>query len=298
MWGTEWNQFRCLLVLKFFENNFHILLMNPSIPTFIVDSFTNEVFKGNPAGVCLLAENIPDSLMQSIATELGLSETAFVLKTGDRYALTFYTPKQEIPLCGHATLASAKILFDQNPDMTTIHFITRSKVDLHIGKEEAQLVMEFPVYETQPAEAPKAMLAALGLDVIQDSVYNPENNILMLAIADSDLLAQLTPDFTILIQTHDSISGVLVTAPSKRSNFDFESRYFWPWIGTNEDPVTGATHTFMTKYWGTKLGLTKLRSFQSSERTGFMDLELTDAGKLLIKGSARTVLEGKIHPPD
>ncbi|MEM6829381.1 MAG: PhzF family phenazine biosynthesis isomerase [Bacteroidota bacterium] len=271
--------------------------MEQTISTYLVDSFTDQVFKGNPAGVCLLKEELSESLMQAIAAELGLSETAFVLKKDDHYHIRYFSPKEEIPLCGHATLASAKVLFDQHPNISAIHFITEQQVDLPVRKDDGQILMEFPVYDTYPKDVSKDMLDALGLQRVVANLYNRENNILMLVIEEAELLERLTPDFNALVQTNNEISGVLVTAPSTKAGFDFESRYFWPWVGTDEDPVTGATHTFMTKYWGDRLGKTQMKSFQSSERTGFMDLELAESGKLLIKGFAKVVLEGVMHLP-
>ena len=153
--------------------------------------------------------------------------------------------------------------------------------------------MEFPVYETRPAAAPPALLAALGIEAVKNSVYNEETKILLLEIADPEELAHLDPDFAALLRSHNSINGVLVTTPSEGDGYDFHSRYFWPWSGTNEDPVTGGTHTFLAKYWASRLGKTKMKSFQSSKRTGFMDVELVD-GKLQIQGQAVIVFEGRL----
>ena len=154
--------------------------------------------------------------------------------------------------------------------------------------------MEFPVYETVPAEAPAAMLKALGLDGIENAVFNAETQILMLEIDDVDVLAGLSPDFAALYDSHQSINGVLITARSHDGEYDFHSRYFWPWSGTNEDPVTGGTHTFLTKYWAERLDKQKLRSYQSSARGGFMDLELL-GNTLLIRAQAQIVLEGDLR---
>jgi predicted PhzF superfamily epimerase YddE/YHI9 len=153
--------------------------------------------------------------------------------------------------------------------------------------------MEFPVYETRPADAPPALLAALGIETIKNSVYNEETKILLLEIGNAEQLASLDPDFAALLRSHDSINGVLVTAPCEGDGYDFHSRYFWPWSGANEDPVTGGTHTFLAKYWSSRLGKTSMKSFQSSRRTGSMDVELID-GKLQIKSRAVIVFEGQL----
>jgi predicted PhzF superfamily epimerase YddE/YHI9 len=125
-------------------------------------------------------------------------------------------------------------------------------------------------------------------------VYNEETNVLMLEIEDTGVLANLSPDFQALLASHDSINGVLVTAPSYGDDYDFHSRYFWPWSGTNEDPVTGGTHTFLAPYWASRLGKNSLRSFQSSKRSGFMQLDIHE-DKLLITSQAQIVLSGEMR---
>jgi PhzF family phenazine biosynthesis protein len=262
--------------------------------TFIVDSFTDTPFKGNPAGVCILDSQLRDERMLHIAQELNLSETAFLSpgESADAFAIRYFSPKMEIPLCGHATLAAAKVIFSTHK-LIEVHFINIQSLDLFAKQSNGQIVMEFPIYETRPADAPPALLAALGIEAIKNSVYNEETKILLLEIADPEELANLDPDFATLLRSHNSINGVLVTAPSERDGYDFHSRYFWPWSGTNEDPVTGGSHTFLAKYWASRLGKTKMRSFQSSKRTGFMDVELVD-GKTQIKSQAVIVFEGQL----
>lgn len=271
--------------------------MKQSIETYIVDSFTDRPFSGNPAGVCLLQEELTEELMLAIAQELGLSETAFVKQEvgTPKYSIRYFSPKMEIPLCGHATLAAAKVLFETAQGATKLHFVTIEQIDLLIEREADTIRMLFPVYETKPAKAPAALLAALGIEDYRNAAYNAETNILLLEITDCQLLKNLRPDFTALYHAHDSINGVLVTAPSTKVGFDFESRYFWPWSGTNEDPVTGGTHTFLTGYWSTRLGKTKMKSFQCSARTGFMEVELLDDKNLMISSSARIVLAGELR---
>ncbi|MEX0906324.1 MAG: PhzF family phenazine biosynthesis protein [Balneolaceae bacterium] len=268
-----------------------------SIETYIVDSFTDEPFKGNPAGVCILKQKLKDDTMLSIAGELGLSETAFITKTGrsNSYNIRYFSPVMEIPLCGHATLASSKIVFDKDDTLDEIRFHTIQDLDLQIQKDRDMIIMEFPVYETMPAEAPELLLKALGIDEILNCEYNEETKILLLEIEDSRYLSKLKPDFAALYRSHDSINGVLITAPSAREGFDFESRYFWPWSGTNEDPVTGGTHTFLTKYWSKRLGKTRMKSFQCSGRTGFMEVELIGNQKLLITSMASIIFEGRLR---
>ena len=262
--------------------------------TYFVDSFTTEKFKGNPAAVCFIENDLDDMTMQKIATEIGFSETAFIKKLSDHnYSIRFFTPKQEIPLCGHATLASAKIIFDTT-GLEIITFLNCEQVELKIKKHRDKIVMEFPVYETETIDVPQIMLKALGIDKTIDTRYSSKNKIILIEIKDSDRLTSLQPDFTALLNSYQGINGVLITASSNNNDFDFHYRYFWPWAGTNEDPVTGGVQTFLTKYWATKLNKNKLKAFQSSLRTGKMTTELL-ADKVLIYGEAVTVLEGDFN---
>lgn len=260
--------------------------------TYFVDSFTNEKFKGNPAAVCLPDNALDVETMQNIASEIGFSETAFIQPIRDNtYNIRFFTPKIEIPLCGHATLASSKIIFDTTT-FDTIKFINCNNVELLIEKKGKKIKMQFPVYDTLETEVPQKMLEALGISEIVNKRYNHETKIILLEIKSAIELANLKPDFSALLHSHTGIDGVLVTAVSDTENFDFQYRYFWPWAGTNEDPVTGGVQTFLTKYWATKLNKTKLNSYQSSLRTGTMITEFC-GDKVTILGEAVTVLEGE-----
>lgn len=265
-----------------------------SIETYIVDSFTDEPFKGNPAGVCFLEEKISDHKMLLIAQELGLSETAFVSKKNETYSIRYFSPVMEIPLCGHATLAASKVIYSNESNTTKIHFVNIENLDLIITKEEKFIIMQFPIYNTEAQEVPKELLDALGIKEINNSEYNKETEILLLEIKDSNILQNLDPNFEKLKASHNSISGVLVTALSDKSEYDFESRFFWPWSGTNEDPVTGATHTFLAKYWGDRLNKKKMNSFQCSARSGFMEVELIDEHRMTIKGKAQIIFRGEL----
>lgn len=263
------------------------------IPTTIVDSFSDQPFKGNPAGVCLLEQPIDPQTMQLVAQELNLSETAFVVATesSDRFSIRYFSPKMEIPLCGHATLAAAKTIFEKS-NLESIEFTTGLDITLPTRLKDGKVEMEFPVYDLEPATANEALVRALGIDSVLFAGFNVENKILMLEIADPDRLRKLTPDFAALKKSYDSINGVSVTARAN-DGFDFHSRYFWPWSGGEEDPVTGGTHTFLAKYWSEKLGKTRMHSFQSSQRTGQMEVELIGQ-RMLIRGAAVIVFEGHL----
>ncbi|MEO6174041.1 MAG: PhzF family phenazine biosynthesis isomerase [Flavobacterium circumlabens] len=259
--------------------------------TYFVDSFTNQKYKGNPAAVCLPERDLDAAEMQSIATEIGFSETAFIKPiTGNTYSIRFFSPKTEIPLCGHATLASSKIVFSTT-SLDSITFINYDHVELAIEKEDRKIKMFFPVYDTEETAVPQKMLVALGISETVSQKYSPNNKIILIEIESARELADLKPDFTALVNSHSGISGVLVTAVSDHTDFDFYYRYFWPWAGTNEDPVTGGVQTFLTKYWALKLNKTKLNAYQSSLRTGTMSTELLQ-DKVSILGEAVIVLEG------
>jgi PhzF family phenazine biosynthesis protein len=262
--------------------------------TFIVDSFTKEPFKGNPAGVCFPPKEMSELLMLQTAHEFGLSETAFVRETDlpGTYSIRYFSPKKEIPLCGHATLAAAKVIFTHTSDKE-IHFITIEQLDLFIQKKGEEIIMEFPVYDTIPATVPVALPDALGLTKIIHTAFSNKHKIFLLEIEDATTLAALHPNFDALLQSADNINGVLVTAPSNKEGYDYEYRYFWPWAGTNEDPVTGGVQTFLAKYWGAKLGKTSMQAFQSSERTGFMQVELL-GDKVILSSQAKIILEGNL----
>ena len=260
--------------------------------TYFVDSFTSEKFKGNPAAVCFPDTELELETMQNIANEIGFSETAFVRHIMDNtYSIRFFTPKIEIPLCGHATLASSKIIFSTT-SYDSLKFININQVELSIEKEKTSIKMYFPVYETVETEVPEKMLDALGITEIVNKRYNPNTKIILIEIEDALVLANLNPDFFALIHSHTRINGVLVTSISNSENYDFFYRYFWPWAGTNEDPVTGGVQTFLTKYWATKLNKTTLKAYQSSSRTGTMSTELL-LDKVCITGEAVIVLEGQ-----
>jgi len=259
--------------------------------TYFVDAFTSEKFKGNPAAVCFPEKDPDIETMQKIATEIGFSETAFIKQISDNiYSIRFFLPKTEIPLCGHATLASSKIIFDTTLSHS-IKFINCNNVELHIEKAGDKISMQFPVYDTEETEVPTSMLDALGIGEIVDKRHSPVNKIILIEISSAAELASLNPDFVALTASHTGINGVLVTAVSNTENFDFHYRYFWPWAGTNEDPVTGGIQTFLAKYWAIRLNKTKLNAYQSSLRTGTMSVELLK-DKVVISGEAVTILKG------
>ncbi len=263
--------------------------------TFIVDAFTRDLFRGNQAGVCFVDAGFDRDNFLLIARELGFSETAFIQKTADptTWLIRFFSPVMEIPLCGHATIAAAAVLFEEL-EPAALTFVNINGLQIPVKRRESDIEIEFPIYKTAPAEVSQSLLGALGLETICSSRFNAETRILMLEIDNTKVLRALEPDYHSLKASHDSINGVLVTAKSNDDVYDYHCRYFWPWSGTNEDPVTGGIQTFLAPYWAKKLSKRELNSFQSSGRTGSMRLSV-QKNRVLLRSSARIVLAGEIR---
>ena len=248
-----------------------------SIKIYIIDAFTTELFKGNQAVVCLLENELAETTMLNIAKEFGFSETAFVIKQNtDSFSIRYFSPVKEIPLCGHATLASCKAIFTEYKGLSQIIFHTHFGDILEISQTNGKIEMKFPLHQTVKAEYDDAIKKSLGIKEVLNSRYNSFHNMLLLEIESGKELENLKPDFSVLRNIETSISGVLVTAKSIRENFDYEYRYFFPWSGADEDPVTGGVQSFLAKYWSDKLNKGKMKAFQSSKRTGSMEIEITN----------------------
>jgi PhzF family phenazine biosynthesis protein len=225
-----------------------------------IDAFTDRLFAGNPAGVCLLDAWPEEHLLQSIAAENNLSETAFLVRAGGLYELRWFTPKAEVDLCGHATLASAFAIFEmEKSDAPKVEFRTKSGL-LSVEREGDLIVMDFPARPPEPCEPPPDIASILGLPPFQ--VMKARD--LLAVYEEEDQVRNLTPDFT-KVAALDYL-GVIVTAPGKKS--DFVSRFFAPRVGVPEDPVTGSAHCTLIPYWSRRLARKQLRALQLSERGG------------------------------
>jgi len=256
------------------------------IPLYQVDAFTSEVFKGNPAAVCLLDKWLDDTRLQAIGTENNLSETAFLVKNDERFEIRWFTPLTEVSLCGHATLASAYVVFNYlDWPETTVRFQTRQRGMLTVTQKERLLEMDFPAMAPTPRETPKGLADALGHPPLE--VLGVERQLLAV-FADERTVRELTPDFN-LMSRYDF--GTIVTAPGEQC--DFVSRYFAPNVGIPEDPVTGSAHCVLVPYWSQRLGKKKLHARQVSKRGG--ELFCEDCGeRVTIAGRAVLYLEGTI----
>jgi PhzF family phenazine biosynthesis protein len=257
------------------------------IRMFQVDAFTEKLFGGNPAAVCLLTESLPDALMQKIAAENNLAETAFVTETGNSFNIRWCTPKVEVDLCGHATLASAHVIFHHlNYPGKTIRFSSRSGI-LEVRKENDLLVLNFPTDTIQKGCLPVSVTESLGMAPVE--ILKGKTDYL-LVYENQQQVESLDPDFAGLCKA--TARGIIVTAKGNES--DFVSRFFAPQVGINEDPVTGSAHTTLIPYWSARLCKKEMTAIQLSERRGY--LECKDLGERVeIAGKAVTYLEGEIE---
>lgn len=266
-----------------------------SINTYIIDAFTTEPFKGNQAAVCLLQDELSEQTMLDIAAEFGYSETAFVIKQDTHsFSIRYFSPSQEIPLCGHATLASSKALFTEHENLSKITFHTHFDDTLKISQNQGQIEMYFPQHDTEKATIDNNIQNALGINDFLNCEYNAFHNIVMLEIESSEILKNLAPNFSVLRNIETSINGVLVTAKSGRKEYDYEYRYFFPWSGADEDPATGGIQSFLAKYWAKKTNKNKMKAYQSSARTGSMEIELID-DSVVIRSDAVIFSSGILH---
>jgi PhzF family phenazine biosynthesis protein len=265
---------------------------------YIVDAFTKERYKGNPAAVVVLKEELEENVMQLIATELNLSETAFVNISqceNNIYPLRWFTPKIEVPLCGHATIATSKVLFDiMGVQSDEIQYITRSGI-LKSRKYQEGISIDFPADHPEEVEVPQQILKVLGLEHSVNCIYGKQTKKLVIHVGSRHEVLNINPDFEKMksLSFDFDVKGVGVTTQGYGS-YDFISRYFNPWAGVNEDPVTGSVHTVLAPYWAKLLGKNKLSAYQESSRGGELKLSLYSNGRLDIIGSAIVVLRGKI----
>ena len=257
-----------------------------------VDSFTEERFRGNPAAVCITVNSLDESEMLSIAAEMAVSETAFLAL--ENMHLRWFTPKVEVKLCGHGTLAVAHILRENGLVNVgeTVAFHTLSG-ELSVKIEDDHIMMDFPApvidYAVQPSVE---MLNSLGIDADQIIASGSFESKMLIEINDETTLLGLSPNFDGLM--HSPGRGVLITAKSSTPGIDFKSRYFAPWVGVNEDPVTGSAHCALGEHWGRLLDKTRLTGYQASARGGFVGVEVLPKQRVKLMGNAVTLIKGII----
>jgi PhzF family phenazine biosynthesis protein len=252
-----------------------------------VDAFASRVFSGNPAAVVPLEDWLDEELMQNIAAENNLSETAFFVKTDAGYHLRWFTPAAEIDLCGHATLASAYIIKNfLDPAVAEISFTTEKAGVLKARASDGIYTLDFPARIPQPAQAPGALLSSLGISTVVEVLRSRDY---FVVLPDEDAVLHVDPDFSKLKEV--DTTGVIITAKGREA--DVVSRCFYPSLGIPEDPVTGSAHCNIVPYWAAKLNKKKLNCVQLSKRRGELACEL-EGDRVLMSGKCALYLQGAI----
>lgn len=255
------------------------------IPFYQVDAFTSRLFGGNPAGVCLLESWLPAQVMQAVAAENNLSETAFLVKEGDAWGLRWFTPEVEVDLCGHATLASGFVLLKVLREAAgTVRFSTQSG-PLAVSEEGDLLSMDFPSRPGEPCQAPPRLLEGLGIAAAEVRLSRDY----LVVVESEEQVRGLKPDMAKLAGLE--ALGIIVTAPGRTC--DFVSRFFAPDAGVPEDPVTGSAHCTLVPYWSHRLGKKRLHALQVSARGGELFCE-DRSDRVCIAGNAALYLQGHI----
>lgn len=263
---------------------------NDTMRTFIVDAFTDRPYSGNPAGVCILDYLLPDNLLLKIAREINHSETAFLFIHGESYSLRWFTPKTEVNICGHATLATAHVLYETGflGIDKQIKFETKSGI-LKANVTNKMIELDFPQLFVDTCESNEIIEKAFN---IEPKYIGKNDKRYLIEIDNVEKLKDIKPDFH-LLQKSDR-GGFMITAKSN-DKYDFYSRFFAPEVGINEDPVTGSAHCYLAPYWSKKLDKRKMLAFQASERTGIIECELAENSRVLLRGNAITMNEMKIE---
>ncbi|MHB8600104.1 MAG: PhzF family phenazine biosynthesis protein [Ktedonobacteraceae bacterium] len=263
-----------------------------SLTIYQVDAFTDKLFAGNPAAVCILPQPGDAQWMQQVAMEMNLSETAFLYKQDDGYSLRWFTPAVEVDLCGHATLASAHILWETGHLQANqqARFFTRSGL-LTAERKGDWIEMDFPAKLEEQTDAPPNLLQALGISAQQIQYIGKNVFDYLVEVASEDIVRGIQPDFTLLLKVQ--ARGVIVTSRASTPGYDFVSRFFAPLAGVNEDPVTGSAHSCLTPYWSQKLGKQAMVAYQASPRGGILRVRVS-GDRVQLSGQAVTVLRGEL----
>jgi len=255
-----------------------------------VDAFTHEPFQGNPAAVCLLEDEAPASWMSGLAGEMNLSETAFISPTQGGWRLRWFTPKQEVDLCGHATLASAKVLFERQPELqgSAIRFKTRSG-DLIAHYVDGEIELDFPAMPYRRIAIKGCVAQTLGFKPV-DAVAS--GNFYLFEAEHEESIRTAHPDMAALEKL--PMPEIIITAKSDTIQYDFISRFFAPQLGIPEDPVTGSAHCLLAPFWAEKLAKTTFTAYQASTRGGILHLRLAGE-RVKIRGAAVIIFEGELR---
>jgi PhzF family phenazine biosynthesis protein len=264
-----------------------------TLPIMQVDAFTDEPFRGNPAGVCLLPKRADDTWMQAVAAEMNLSETAFAVRQeGNQFLLRWFTPTVEVPLCGHATLATAHILWEEKlvPSDEAIAFQTESG-RLMAHRDSSWIRLNFPTLPLVESAEPDGLAEALGAQPL--TVYQNKFPAFLVELESKEAVRGLRP--VIARMNEARIHACIVTARDSSGEYDFVSRFFAPGVGIDEDPVTGGAHCSLAPYWAARLGKTELIGHQVSKRGGLVKVRVRE-DRVDILGQAVTVIRGHLAP--
>jgi PhzF family phenazine biosynthesis protein len=265
-------------------------IMTTSRIIYQVDAFTSKPFKGNPAGVCILKKEMPESWMQNIATEIHVSETAFISGGKKEFNIRYFTPASEVPLCGHATLSSAHIMYETGivEREKKITFLSKAG-KLIIRTEGSWITMNFPAYPLKRIRVPRDINKYIGIK--PEELYRTGHGWIFVLLKSESDVRNLKPDFGLM--KNSPYGDLIVTAPSADKDFDFCVRCFAPALGIDEDPVTGSAHCSLAPFWSNRTGRKKFVSHQVSEREGILKVELKN-DRVEISGQAKTVLKGEL----
>jgi len=255
-----------------------------------VDAFTTDPFKGNPAGVCILEQEMPEEWMQNIAMEMNLSETAFVFPGEKSWMIRYFTPASEIPLCGHATLSSAYIMYETNIATPEQEIIFNSKGGmLNIRLSDGWIKMNFPAYQSHPVPVPPETEKIIGANPAE--LYRTDHGWTFVLLGNENEVKEMKPDFRAM--SNSEFGDLIVTASSSDPRFDFCVRCFAPALGINEDPVTGSAQCALVPFWYNKTGKTKFFSHQISARGGILKATLIN-DRVEIEGQATTIFKAEL----
>lgn len=267
-------------------------MKSPDTPSrfFVVDAFTDRLFAGNPAAVVLLDSWDDESWLQNVAMEMNHAETAFLVANESGFDLRWFTPKVEVDLCGHATIASSVVLADVGlmTDGSSVAFSTRSGI-LTASREGSQFKLDFPALRAEPCESPGGLLESLNIAArpVKRSKYD-----FVVEVETEAMVRELEPDFQRLATVE--CRGVVVTAPSNDGQFDFVSRFFAPAVGVNEDAVTGSAHCILAPLWAARLGKSRMTGYQASQRGGVVHVDLRRE-RVLLGGEGVIFARGELN---
>ncbi|MDF2192845.1 PhzF family phenazine biosynthesis protein [Paraflavitalea sp. CAU 1676] len=270
------------------------------IQVHLIDTFTSEAFRGNPTAVCFLPGYISLKQQQAIASELNLPVTAFTGAVSSHgWGISYFTPATQIPTCGHATLAAARMLFDEvmDPGVSTLNFLAGRALYIPVRKQDDLIVMTYPRYDLKPVEPGIDLLNSLGITQLVSAGMCSELETLFIELDSAAELKKIQPDYLALVASNPDIKEVVITSASNLPDYDYLLRSFCPWIGIDEDPVTGSVHSVLAGFWQQRLDKNNLKAWQCSPRGGELFVSAFD-DKVELGGTTVTLMRGTMNLPD